>query len=65
MFEFQVWQWCTHILKSSDSTRRNCVDQEPLCAAITETYEVAFCEHHHVCTYSISAILRNHRFSSI
>ena len=33
-----------------DEARVRITDQEPLCAAITETYEVAFCEHHHVCT---------------
>jgi len=33
-----------------DEARVRTTDQEPLCAAITEIYEVAFCEHHHVCT---------------
>jgi len=33
-----------------DEARIRTADQEPLCAAITETYEVAFCEHHLVCT---------------
>ena len=33
-----------------DEARVRITPQEPLCAAITETYEVAFCEHYHVCT---------------
>jgi len=33
-----------------DEARQRATDQETLCQAMTETYEAAFCEHHHVCT---------------
>merc|ERR1719386_410527 len=33
-----------------DEARVRTTDQEALCASMTETYEAAFCEHHHVCT---------------
>jgi len=33
-----------------DEARIRTIDQTALCAAMTETYEVAYCEHHHVCT---------------
>merc|ERR1719310_1597485 len=33
-----------------DEARQRATDQETLCQAMTETYEAAYCEHHHVCT---------------
>jgi hypothetical protein len=33
-----------------DEARVRTSDQQALCAAVTETYELAFCEHHEMCT---------------